>query len=422
MPDIKKYKSTEIIISNVTDKQTSPYLAALLNELSVYEKEVNLLMSDLSKVDKSISAFRDSCNAVAENVERLGTTTLDLFMKGDSSKAKGVVGLVSLAIKGFGYVSEKQKQQEALQEYNDKKDAILQYKVDMAETKLPHISESYRKFNSGIKAQMEKLYDKEFDVITTYGDELLEKRALIFKKNLCMIIKARFLGDTMHYCIEEMKSWKKGKHSSKETYPSIEKELSQELASWPEKLGLGNLSFNDMISQAMCCSSGNIPVPVATILVDPCLLRNYVGIKIGEAENCSCALISLNSLQDRGLNNLVRNNPYYLHCENILKNECRPPKHEIGFSLGDLIKLLLLPAALFGVLLLMFHWEHSTLWRIFFMIPIFCWVGLGIEVIEENFDDYFPYVSRLQKYNESFGQFRKQIIEKENCKEFHILG
>lgn len=422
MLDIQKYKHTEIIICAVANQQTPPDVAALLNELNIFEREVDLLIYDLSKVDKTISNFRDSCNAIAEYVEKLGTSTLDLFMRGDSSKAKGGVGIVALAIKAFGYASEKYKQREALKEYNEKKDAILQQKMIMAEAKLPHITELYQKFNSGVKAQLEKLYDKEFSAATTYDDNLLEKRALIFKKNLCMIIKARFLGNAMHYCIEEMEAWIRGKHNSNAVRPSIERELSLEFKSWSDKLGHRNSSFDDMINRSIYRSSGRIAIPIATILTDPCLLRNYVGISIGEADNCPRALINLNTKKNSNLNRLVKNNPYYLHCKKILNNEYRPPRNRVGFSIGDLIMLMLLPAALFGALLLLFHWEQSTLWRIFFLFPIFCWVGLGIEAIEKDFDKYFPYVSRLQKYNDSFEEFRRQIIEKENCKEFHILG
>jgi len=422
MSDIQKYKETDIIISAVADKQTPTEVAALLNKLDAFEQEVNLLVSDLSEVDKSISAFRDSCNAVAESIDKLGTSFLGLFMEGNSSKARGVVGLAALAVKGFGYVSGRREQQAAFQEYNEKQAAILQQKVAVAEAKLPYVSESYNKFKSGIAWQMEKLYDKEFAATTSYGDDMLDKRVLIFKKNLCMIMKARFLCDTMLYCIEEMKAWKKGKHNSIQVPPSIVHELSQEFSSWPDRLGFQDASFDDMVTKAMYCSSGEIPIPLATVMADPCLLRNFVGIKIGGADNCAHALIDLDSRQIGDLNDIVKNNPYFLHCEKIFKDEWRPPKAPVGFGIGDLILLLLLPAALFGVLLLLFHWEHSTFWRIFFLVPVFCWVGLGIEAIEENFDEYFPYVSRIQEYNNTFKKLREQILQKENCKEFHVLG
>lgn len=422
MPEIQKYKETEIIISSAADKQTPADVATLLGELDDFEQEVNLLVSDLSEVDKSISAFRDSCNAVAESIDKLGTSFLGLFMEGDSSKARGVVGLAALAVKGFGYVSGRRKQQAAFQEYNEQQAAILQQKVAVAETKLPYVSESYKKFKSGIEWKMEKLYDKEFTATTSYDDDMLDKHVLIFKKNLCMIMKARFLSDTMLYCIKEMEAWKIGKHNSIQTPPSILQELSQELSSWPGRLGFQDESFDEMVTKAMYCSSGEIPIPLATVMADHCLLRNFVGIKIGGADNCAHALIDLNSRQITDLNEIVKNNPYFLHCEKIFKDEWRSPKVPLGFGIGDLIMLLLIPAALFGVLLLLFHWEHSTFWRIFFLVPIFCWVGLGIEAIEENFDGYFPYVSRIQEYNKTFKQLRDKILKKENCKEFHVLG
>ena len=55
----------------------------------------------------------------------------------------------------------------------------------------------------------------------------------------------------------------------------------------------------------------------------------------------------------------------------------------------------------------MFLIEHSTFWRIFFQIPLLCWLGFGIEWIDQHYDDYyFPYASKLLRYNESTKDFR----------------
>lgn len=422
METILKHKKADIVISSVNSNQTTSEVSALLRDLDKFELEVNNLSLDLSRIDKSISRFRESCDEVAENVVKLGSASLDLFTKGNSSKGKGVLGLAGLAIKGFGYISEQQKKSEAIREYNQHRDEVLQKKILVAEEKLPHITTCYNKFSSSVKVQIEELYNKGFGDSASMNDPLTEKFVSIFRRNFCILIKARFLCSIMKYCIDEMTAWREGKHNSSTPQSSIEYEITYELEDWPSKLGHGNATWDSLMLDAMKMDpSEKCPIPIVFILSDPCLFRSYIGINIGKANNCPNALIDFNNSAEK-YNSFVTKNPYYLHCRSIFQNEYKLPARCHGFGLLDLLLLLVLPAALFGILVLIFKIESATIWRIFFMVPAFCWLGLGIEKIEQNFDNFFPYIKRVKTYNRKLQEFEREIINKENCKEFHIIG
>lgn len=413
---VQKYKRANVILGSVSANQMSADVSALLTELDKFESEVDSLSADLAQVDKSISEFRASLDSVTDAVAGLSNSSLF------SNKERGLFGFGGVLIKLGGKYVEEKRRREAIQEYNRNMDALLQTKCEIADEKLPRLLESYGKFSEMIVPKIEALYHKEFDAKILLDDSLLGKKCQQFKKSLCIVIKSRFIGDTMKYCIEEMRARKRGRHNSSMAQPSIDRELTEEFSSWPSKFGRKDDTWDSIMTNAVHTTSGEMPIPMVAVLSDPCLLRNYVGINIGESNNCPNAIIQIDDVKSEGLNPIVTSNGYYLHCKNIFENDYVAPHKAPGFGIVDFIKLMLLPLAFFGALMLLFHIEHSTFWRIFFQIPLLCWLGLGIEWIEQHYDDYFPYVSKLLRYNESMKDFRKDILAKENCKQFHIIG
>lgn len=405
-----------MILGSVSANQESADVVALLTELDKFEVEVDSLSADLARIDKSIAEFRASLDNVTEAVAGLSNSSIF------SNKARGVFGGFGVGIKLWGKYTEEKRKREAIEEYNRNMDALLQKKCEIADEKLPRVLKSYSKFSEMIAPRFEALYNKEFDAKIILDDSPLEKKCQSFKKSLCLVIKSRFIGDTMKYCIEEMKAWKKGKHNSCMAQPSIDRELTEEFSSWPSRFGRKDDAWDSIMADAVHTTSGEMPVPIVTILSDHCLLRNYVGICIGESGNCPDAIIRIDDVKSENINPVVAANGYYLHCRNIFEKDYVAPHKASGFGIVDFIKLMLLPLAYFASLTFLFHIEHSTFWRIFFQIPLLCWLGLGIELIEQHYDDYFPYVSRLKRYNESMNEFRKNIMAKENCKQFHIIG
>lgn len=413
---IQKYKRANVIIGQVPASQVPSDVNALLTELDKFEQEVDALSADLSQVDKSISEFRRSLDNVVDAVSNLSSSSLF------SNKARGYLGVAGLGIRLGSDYFEAKKRREARQEYDRNMDSLLLKKRDIADEKLSRVTGSHSKFVGMLVPKIESLYSKEFQARASLEDSLLEKKCMQFRKALCIVIKSRFIGDMMKYCIEEMKAWKEGRHNSSMTQPSIDGELTEEFSTWPSKFGRKDDTWDSIVSEAIHSTSGEMPIPMVAVLSDPCLLRNYVGISIGESGNCPDAIIKIGDVRTEDINPAVRSNVYFLHCKNIFDKEYVAPPVAHGFGPVDLIKLLLLPVAFFGALVLLFHVEQSTFWRIFLLIPLLCWLGLGIESIEQHYDTYFPYVSRLSRYNKSMNDFKDSIIAKENCKEFHIIG
>ena len=69
----------------------------VLKDLDVFEEEMGVLLDDLSKVDVSISNFKDRCGEVADEINNLGDT-LALFSGEDGLDAIKVVATVAMRL------------------------------------------------------------------------------------------------------------------------------------------------------------------------------------------------------------------------------------------------------------------------------------------------------------------------------------
>lgn len=418
---IVKHPRSEIALKQYDANQLSPELKKAVDELDKFEEELGELSTNLAMIDKSINQFVQNVNKTADNVAKMGSSLVDTFSNGQGSKAKGVIGLVALGIKGFGKAAEVVKKQDARADYDRKVTEILGQKQIVAEEKLPHLNKQLNKFNEGAFSLVEKMYATEFEKESDINDEKIGNGIFAFKRTFCIKIKTEFLKRTLEYYIAELSAWKDGKNDSKYHEPSIIQIISDEIKTWPSKFGEKKASWNDFIRSMLNKSQGSIRIPVATLLSDPCLLRNYVGINFGEANNCSDALIDIADRSRQITNPLVLRNSYYIHCKNILETKYNPPKEPSNFSIGDLLVLLIIPAICFLLLLLVFSIEENTGWRIFFMIPTLCWIGLGIEYLENHFISIFPYAKRISKYNRAYEIFKESIKTAENYQEIHLL-
>ena len=93
----------------------------------------------------------------------------------------------------------------------------------------------------------------------------------------------------------------------------------------------------------------------------------------------------------------------------------------MGVSLLDYLIILSVPVTFFLILVLIFHIESSTFWKIFFILPTLCWLGFVIDLLETQYDKVFPYVKRIKKYNSEVDNFMKDVKKMEDCKEYHII-
>lgn len=388
---------------------------SLFQSIDKYDKELAVITKDLAAVDKSIAEFQNELNASIEAVAILGQ------MVSKSPYLKAGFDIVSLIGKTYGGIAADKKRKEASVKAQAREDAVLSSKKIQAQEKLPHIKEVHDSFKESCLPQIVNLYNLYLHKEVLINDSELNRKVKRFVSLFELVIKSRFINDTFEYYEAEMTAWIKGFHSSKEKRPSYDKEIEIELKSWTAKLFQEGENLDDKIRSLLQAKEGSCPLPIAATLSNPCLLRNYVGIDIGEANNCSAALIKLSPKRTNVKNPIVLSNPYYKLCESILSDSYSPPKKVIGFSLLDALVLLVIPALLLGISLLLFRLESSTFWRIFFLLPVVCWISLGIEFLDNNFYNIFPYIHRLEKYNARYKSFRDSVIKQENRKEFHIL-
>lgn len=417
MESVRLYNNLDIVLGSDSSSEMSSEMSSLLERMTQYEEEIGNLTYELSEIDQSISDYLCSCQEVADNINQLGDC-----LSGGSSNIRGIFAFGAAGVKVIGLLKSHQRKTEAQNAYRKKVIEISEKKKAVAEEKLPHIMEVYQKYIKETKPRFEKLYSKEFDIKVDMNDALLDKKSAMFKNALRFVIRSRFLISNMEYCIAEMEAWKKDKNDSSMACPSIYSELCGELETWTGKLGDKDKGWRDLMKNAMFAKQGKLPIPIVSVLTSPCLLRSFVGINIGEAENCPEGIIQLSGSNIPDYNRLVTSNPYYIHCVDVYSNKYNPPHKPIGFDVTDCVKLLLIPIAFFAALLLLFHIEASGFWRIFFMIPLLCWVGLGIESIENHYESYFPYVNRIRNYNSRFAEFHKEINKAEdNNQDFHII-
>lgn len=421
METLIKYPNSEIILSKSENANLPADIEALALELDSVEGEVRLLTDDLARIDESINEFRQSCDNLAVQVSKIGTSIINAASNGDSSYAKGYLGMASLAIKGVGCLAEKVKKQTARKNYDIKVAELMSEKKQIAEEKLPHLNNQISKL-SKLFEQVEKFHEKEFTVKADIEDKSIVSRILIYRKALCLTIKSRYLKHTMEYFAAEMEAWEIGENDSGMSAPNIVKEFDAEIRGWGAKLVPGTWTLDDFLLEKMKRADGEIPVPIATLLADPCLFRHFIGINFGKAGNCPSALIDFSGNTDFVKNPLVLGNIYYQHCQKVMDEKYRPPRKPAKFNLFDLMVLMVMPAIFFGLLFLIFKVEQSTGWRIFFMIPALCWTGCGIEYLESNYERFFPYVSRLSNYNNRYSKFKTDILDAENCQEVHVIG
>lgn len=411
---IAKYRKPNILISNSLEGLQDD-VKSLFQSIDKYDKELAVITKDLAAVDKSIAEFQNELNASIEAVAILGQ------MVSKSPYLKAGFDIVSLIGKTYGGIAADKKRKEASVKAQAREDAVLSSKKIQAQEKLPHIKEVHDSFKESCLPQIVNLYNLYLHKEVLINDSDLNRKVKRFVSLFELVIKSRFINDTFEYYEAEMTAWIKGYHSSKEKRPSYDKEIEIELKSWAAKLFQEGENLDDKIRSLLQANEGSCPLPIAATLSNPCLLRNYVGINIGEANNCSAALIKLSPKRTNVKNPIILSNPYYQFCESILSDSYSPPKKVIGFSILDALVLLVIPALLLGMSLLLFRLESSTFWRIFFLLPVVCWVSLGIEFLDNNFYNIFPYIHRLEKYNSRYKSFRDSVIKQENRKEFHIL-
>ena len=418
MVSIQKYKRANILLS--PELESAPEeVRNLFQELDVFERE-------LSEIEKQVAAVDDSCLVLTKEIHEATDAIAQLGILGTSKmkyggQVGGAIGIVAAVAKTYGDYVGKKRSAEAHEKAEAAKALMKERKKAIANTKLTHIREVRESLSTGCSKQIALLYEREFNKSVSINVPINKSKIGLFIKSLSLVTKARFLNEAMDYYITSMEAWEKGKNPASRKRPSLENELSKELSSW-DKIIPESTSWEGYINMLASQANGSCPLPVAALLSNPCLLRNYVGINIGTADNCPAAMIRLTPGKEGAANPLITNNPYYLHCQDILKNDYQPPRKRRGFGIEDFLILLAIPAVFFGLTVLDFKLEHSTFWRVFWMLPILCWTGLGIEFLDNNIERLFPFISRQEDYDAENREFQQSVRRAEDKADFHLLA
>ena len=414
---IQKYSRTHIILS--PDTETAPAeVRDLFQKLDSYDMEMARIEKEVEAVDGSCLVLKKEIEDAADALASLGELTLPGSRYGGHIRV--AVNIASALAKTYGSYISRRKSDETHRMAEHAKISLAAQKKETAIVKLPHILEVRDSLKESCSKQIEMLYERECNMTAALEDPLIKMRIILFTKELSLVVKSRFLLSALDYYVHVLDSWKHGTAISTKNRPSLEKELAKEISSW-QRLLPTDTSMDSFLLSMVNSTVGSCPLPVAALLANPCLLRNYVGINIGVADNCPSAIIRLSPAKVLVKNPLVLGNNYYIHCMNILDNNYCPPKSVRGFGLIDILILLVVPVLFFGLTVLLSKLEHSLLWRFFLMLPIICWTALGIEYLDKHRYHIFPYFARVNSYNASYEAFRASVKKAENQAVFHIL-
>lgn len=418
MDSVQKYNRLDILLSPDISSSSEEILD-LYHELDLFNNELSELDKTVASIEESSAILTKEINEATDAIAKLGLLTTSGSKY--SGQIGGTIGVAAAIAKTYGNYVGKKRSNEAHKRAEEAKAAIMQRKKDVAAVKLHHIREMQDNLTSGCSVQIENLFKRELAKVVSLEEPARQSKIGLFIKVLSLTVKSRFIIDALGYYIRSMEAWSKGKNVSTKKRPSIEKELSLEISGWDKLLPEGT-TWDKYLVALLNKTEGPCPLPVAALLSNPCLLRNYIGINIGIADNCPGALIQLQPRKQAITNPLVTSNPYFIHCKDIIAKDYNPPQKKRGFGIEDLLLLLIIPAAFFGLTILVFKLESSIFWRVFWMLPIMCWTGLGIEYLDNNYYRLFPFASRQMQNDSENEIFRKSIIKAENKADFHILA
>ena len=435
---IAKYSNSRVSLeTSNSDLQNTPEYKEAVREVDECFAITDAILKEFSKIDSSIEGFKNDCYSVGEGLFGITNSIFDNVSSIGNDYVAGVAGLVALGAgalglvaKGVGLVGGAIMNKKAEKQRDNAMNAALEKKKEVADEKYPHILGFQEKFREKLIPRVEKLYSKEFEMVVDVDDPLLEKRVSLFKGNLGLVIKTRFLDHTLDYILSEMKAWKNGKHNSDVKPIDVQSILMDELSNWPSELGNAG-SWDQFVTQQMEKTTNTYPVAVALLFKEPAFLSNYVGINLPIVNNCSKALIQVENKESLDLScapyyKLIRNNPYYLDCKDNLEKNLNPPQYPKYFDWVDGIILSLCLLLVFGLSIIgfvIFPGSYVLARVITIVLAVICLSALietfgkerllldifGIDVPHTS----LPYEVRYREYSNEFDSMVKTISDRE---------
>lgn len=435
---IARYNDSRVSLEvSSSDLQNTPEYKEAVREVEECIAITDAILEQFSQIDSSIRQFKEGWNKVGDGGFRIMNNLLDNGSSIKNDYAAGLVGLVAmgagaigLVAKGVGLVAGGIKEHKAKKQYEEAMDAALEKKKEIANEKYPHILGFQEKFREKLIPRIEKLYSKEFETVVNVNDPLLEKRVSLFKGNLGLVIKTRYLDRTLDYILNEMRAWKSGKHNSDVKSVDIQKILMDELSNWPVELGNGG-TWDQFVTQQMENTSEAYPVAVALLFGEPAFLSNYVGINLPIVNNCSKALIQAKEKDSLDFSSapfykLIKNNSYYLDCKENLEKNLNPPPYPKPFDWVDGTILSLCLLFVFGISIIgfiVFPGSYVLARVVTIALAVFCLSALietfgkeplMLDLLEiEVPHTSLPYEDRYSEYSNEFDSMVKTISDRE---------
>lgn len=378
---------------------------SLMKDFEYIEEQTQLLITDLASIDQSINEFRQKAHDAARSIMHNGVGVINKTGFGKTGTIiGGVLTAVSAGAALYGTVAAQKREEEAQRKYNQKMDIILSEKKVIAGEKMP-VAEALRDKMSAVHTVVLDRFHEAFN-------ENIDRTTLhtqLFERALCMYAKSKYTLNVLDFAIAEMKAWENGSHDSGNTPPDIAHTLDNFISNWGNDKNSIDEIFETYFNST---SSGEIHAPAALMLSNPCLFRNFIGIHIGQSNTGERSLIQLDENGCLSATNAIILNNNYV--KDIMATDWpKAPKKPARIKLGDILFYSIIPICAglisYGIL----NWESSWWWRIFWMLPLFCWVSFLINYIEDHEFKLRPFIKRVSKYNQEVDEYEKKVAEME---------
>ena len=434
--NICRYPGANVELATVADGQdSSEELLEIFEAVMECDMITDAIVEQCAEVDRSIANFKETMYDVSDSLmgfsgdifESLGNYKFknekEIEAGGWFAIAAAAVGALGLAAKGTGYVVSSIKQKRAEKKREKMEAELRQKKLEIIDTKYEPINNFLKKFESSILPRVQKLYDIDFDKSVSASDPLLLKKGGMFKRDLALLVKSRYMVMSLQYCIAEMEAWKQGKDDSTFITKAYLDILSEELLLWPGKIDGKQNKWDSFVSGWLGKQTEEYPLPVAMLFTDSTMLSNFVGVNIQYIDNCKPALLSLN--MEPAENNtypaevLLRQNPYYIDCQENIKDNWCPPESPAGFGAFDAAVVASPAIAAFAITFACFVFLPGTFIRVVAVL-----VSLAVAVLFPLmfFSDIEglpslppPYIKRKNAWNEAVASQLGRIEQREDA-------
>jgi hypothetical protein len=431
---ICKYKGTTISfdISGEGLASSPEYLEAI-EAIQECDGITDMIVEQFSEIDQSIRKFKETIYDASDSMTSFSDeifNNLSKFKPKNEAESEfaGIAALVGLGVgaagyaaKGVGWIVSNVRQKRAERKRDRMIEESIAKKQEIISTKYEPIKRLRNKFSSSTLPFFERLYGKEFQSTVNVKDPVLNKRTGMFKQTLGLLIKSRFLLNTLDYAIAEMDAWKIGEDDSSFKTKSFNRILEDEISSWPNQLGKQKMDWDSFVCQWLNKDSEEYPTPVAMMFTDPVFFSRYIGVNIERINNCPTALLETyldgSSPNDYPAERLFGQNPYYLDCIQNVRDNWVQLEKPAGFGILDFLIILAPMAASFMVSFFVFAYFPGTFIRVLAILLSLAIIVLFPLMYFGNIVDLPdltpPFLRRYEEYQNQIKEMLENIEKRE---------